>query len=305
MRIVKLKDETKLNNSIVVLGNFDGLHRGHMSLLEKAKELKEEQGGSIVFFTFYPHPLEVITGLMSSDLVFSRDEKIFMAESLGADIYFECGFDKETAATPPSDFVSDILVYKLGAKAIVVGEDFRFAYKRMGNVELLEALKDKYNYSLYPLKKLEIDGEIVSSTLLRQCLRDLDFAKFRKLTGRDYFILGEVLHGKAIGRTLGYPTANQRIDDRKLALEKGVYASRTHIGDRTYDSISFVGNSLGNKARGQFETFIFDFSDDIYGEIIRVDLLDFIRESKKVDSLDHLKEMIDNDIKEVKSRTYK
>ncbi len=304
MRIVKLKDDIQINNSIVVLGNFDGLHRGHLSLVEKARELREEQGGNIVFFTFYPHPLEIITGKMSEDLVFSRDEKIFIAESMGFDVYFECSFDEETARTSPVDFVKNILVGKLGAKAIVVGEDFRFAYKRMGNVDLLKSLKDEYGYSVYPLKKMEIDGEIVSSTLLRDCLRNLDFDKFRKLAGRDYFILGEVLHGKAIGRTLGYPTANQRIDDRKLALKKGVYATRTHIGDRVYDSISFVGNSLGNKARGQFETFIFDFSDDIYGEIIRVDLLDFIRASKKVNSLDHLKEMIDNDIKEVKRRKH-
>ncbi len=300
MQIIKLNEDKKLNNSVVVLGNFDGIHKGHQELIKKAREIKDKKGGNIVFFTFYPHPLEIITGKKSSQLIFSRAEKIATAEELGVDIYFEYSFNDFSSKISADEFIKDILVGKLGAKAIVIGEDFRFAYKREGSARLLSSLKNDYGYEVYAMKKLEKDGEIISSTLLRECIFKLDFARFRDLAGRNYFILGEVLHGKAIGRTLGYPTANLKIDERKLELKKGVYATRTIIGDRAYDSISFVGNSLGDKARGQFETYIFDFADDIYGDIIKVEILAFIRGQKEVKSLEHLKEMIEDDIKKVK-----
>ncbi len=302
MDIISLNDDKKINNTIVILGNFDGIHRGHQSLIDKANELKatSESALKVVFFTFYPYPLEIITGKKVENLIISRDEKIYLAESLGLDIYFECDFDKDTLRLSPDEFIDNILIDKLGVKHIVVGDDFRFGYKRSGDVDYLSKRADKCGYKVHKMDRIRSKGDIISSTLLRKCIEDLDFKRFRELAGRDYFILGEVLHGKAIGRTLGYPTCNQRIDDSKLPLKKGVYASRTQVAGKLYDSISFVGNSLGNKARGQFETFIFDFDEMIYGEQIRVDIVAFVREQIKMNSLDELKETIENDIKVVK-----
>ncbi len=300
MYLSNLEDKTKLKNSILILGNFDGLHKGHKKLLEKAREIKKEKGGNIVLFTFFPHPLEFIKGEKVKNLIFDRREKIYIARKNDLDVYFEYSSTEHNLHMDAQDFVKEIIADKLSAKAVVVGEDFHFAHNRSGNVEVLEKLSEKYGYELEVIKQLEIDGEIVSSTLLRKCILANDFDKFKKLCGRNYFIMGEVVHGKAIGRTLGYPTANISVDERKLPLTKGVYASRTWVGDEVFDSISFVGNSLGDKSRVQFETFIFDFNEMIYGEVIKVEIVNFIRGQKQIHSTKELKEIIRDDIDKAK-----
>ncbi len=293
-------ETVELKNSIVILGNFDGMHKGHMKLIEKAKQLKNSDDENIVLFTFYPYPLEVIRNEKSTSLIFSNDEKLYVCDSIGVDYYFECIFDDATMHMKPKKFIETFLVGKLGAKHIVVGDDFRFAYRRSGDTSILNQFGVYFGYEVHIVEKLKIDDEIVSSTLLRQCITNAEFAKFKKLTGRDYFILGEVVHGRAIGRTLGYPTANINVNERKLSLAKGVYATKTHIDGKTYDSISFVGNSLGYEDFIRFETYIFDFSEMIYGQVIKVDIVQFIRGQKSITSLEELKTLIEEDICKVK-----
>ncbi len=300
MYLSNLEDKTQFNNSVVILGNFDGLHKGHEKLIKKAFEIKNKKGGKVVLFTFYPHPLELIKGEKVKNLIFDRNEKFHIASSYDIDVLFEYASTKQNLKMEAEEFVKRVLVDKLDVGVVVVGEDFRFARNRSGNVEILRDLSSKYGYDVEIIDQLEIDGEVVSSTLLRDCVLANDFFKFKKFSGREYFIMGEVVHGKAIGRTLGYPTANISVDERKLPLNKGVYASRTYVDDRVYDSVSFVGNSLGDKSKVQFETFIFDFNEMIYGKEIKVEMVDFIRGQKEIHSTIELKEIIKDDIDKAK-----
>lgn len=272
----------------VTIGKFDGFHLGHKLLLDKIKTYAEEKNVKAICYKLD----------FGGAAILSPEEQEKLAAEAGIDEFIRVPFTPEFASSSPEDFVKNILVGELGAEYIVVGTDFCFGKNREGNVELLKSLSDKYGFKVEAVEKLKLDGEVVSSTGIRALLDAGNVAEAEKRLGRSYGFTGKVGSGKHLGRSLGFPTVNIIPGEGKLLPKFGVYASRTIVGDSTYGSITNVGirPSVDDGDTANVETFIYDFSDDIYGEDIRVELLKFIRTEKKFESLDALKEQISADI---------
>ena len=209
-------------------------------------------------------------------------------------------FTKEFAAQTPEEFVRNVLVEKAGAKKIVVGKDFRFGKKRSGDVNLLKELAPKYGYELIVIEKLQMRHKDVSSTRIRAHLEKGEMEEAKQLLGRPYAVIGEVVHGKALGRTIQIPTANQIADKNKLMPPNGVYISRIFIyGEKDfYYGITNVGvkPTVEEHAAKDVETNIVDFNRDIYGKVIRVELLHYRRPEMQFDSLDDLRKQMEKDV---------
>ena len=276
----------------VTIGKFDGFHLGHKLLLDKIRTYAEERNVKSICYKLD----------FGGAAILSPEEQEKLAAEAGIDEFIRVPFTPEFASSSPEDFVKNILIGELGAEHIVVGTDFCFGKNREGNVELLKSLSDKYGFTVDAVEKLKLDGEVVSSTGIRALLEEGDAAGAEKRLGRSYGFSGKVGSGKHLGRSLGFPTVNIVPGESKLLPKFGVYASRTIVEGKIYGSITNVGirPSVDDGDTANVETFIYDFSDDIYGEDIRVELLKFIRAERKFESLDALKEQISLDIETAK-----
>ncbi len=290
MKFITDINSLHLENTVVVLGNFDGIHKGHLTLLERAKEIAKKRELKTVFFTFYPHPTHVLAPV-EVKLIYTDREKQHVAEDMGMDFYVRFPFTKETASIEAEDFIHTILYQHLGAKAIVVGEDYSFGKSRKGNVETLKSFEERYDYQLHALTKLEENGEIISSTWLRKTILAADFPLVTKLMGRPYFISGQVVHGAELGRKIGFPTANIKPDKHKQLPKHGVYISTVDVHGKTYYGLTNVGTKPTidiNYKEVLVETYIYDFDEMIYGEEIIVKFHKYLRSEDVFKTLDEL-----------------
>lgn len=296
MEYIKGKTDFKLHNSAVSLGKFDGLHKGHQLLLDRILEW-EESGFSSVMFTFMYHPENLFSD-KEIQLIYTEEEKRYLLEQRGLDVLVSYPFTQETAAMEPEDFIREVLIGTLDAKKIAVGEDYCFGYKRRGNVEMLRKMSKVYGYELEVFHKLELDGQVVSSTCIRNEIAEGNMEHAAKLLGRPYSILGEVKHGRKIGRTIGFPTTNLIPPEYKILPPNGVYVSETRIDGREYPGITNVGNNptVGVTPERRVETFLFDFDEDLYGKTIEVFLYAKERDEYHFHSLEELKEQIEKDM---------
>lgn len=287
---------------VVVFGNFDGVHKGHQLLIAKALAKGKELGIKTALFTFRPHPTFVVMGKDEKDIIFSQQEKQKVVEDLGIDYYIEYPFTMKIASMAAEDFVETVIYNQLHAQCVIVGEDFRFGRKRSGDVALLSELSRQYGYEVMAMKKLCDHERCVSSTWLREVVKKGDMEMYRELTGRYFSVMGIVEHGRAIGRTIGFPTANVMTHKSKILPPNGVYASYAKIDGEVYKSITNVGRKP-DSLEGEMlvETYILDFEQMIYDETIEVDLLHFLRGEKVLESLDHLKDLIHNDLESLKA----
>lgn len=293
-------DAFSLHNTAVALGKFEGLHLGHQLLLKEIMHQKENNLHSVVF-TFDTPPRMLFDGKLRQQ-IYSGRERYRILKNYGIDIMIEHPFTKDFAALEPEEFIRDVLVKKTGAKVIVVGKDFRFGKKRSGGILELLKYSDKYGYRLIALDKLQMDDEDVSSSRIKEHILNGNMEEARRLLGRPYYIESEVIHGKALGRTIQIPTANQVVEEKKLTPPNGVYVSRIVINDNSYYGITNIGvrPTVESGAQKGIETHIFDFSDDIYDERIRVELLHYCRPEKKFDNIDELVSQMQSDIKYAK-----
>ncbi|MGN0395345.1 MAG: bifunctional riboflavin kinase/FAD synthetase [Coprococcus sp.] len=291
----------------VALGKFDGIHGGHMLLLNQLNELSE-QGFTSVVFTF-DYKKNHVFDVENMKNIYTSEEKAKVIEETGIDILLEYPFDDEFACRKPEHFVNDILVNMLHAAYIVVGEDFHFGKNRSGDVELLKQLAGKYGYRVIAIpKKISENNVIVSSTLIREQIAAGAMESVIELMGRPYSITGQVVMGKQLGRTIGIPTANILPVKGKIYPPAGVYASRIRIMDdisnvfcdsfRLYSGITNIGDNPTVNEDGNItiETNIFDFDDDIYGKKIKVELISYIRPEIKFDGINQLKEQMNKDM---------
>lgn len=298
--MIYIKDpDFKLENTAVALGKFEGLHRGHQLLFEEIKRQKKN-GLSSVVFTFDMPPRSALSGDSSYQQIYTKEERRLLLEEMDIDILVEHPFTKEFASQTPEEFVRNVLVGKAGAKKVVVGKDFRFGKKRSGNVEILRELASVYDYELIVVDKLQMGHKDVSSTRIRAHLEKGEMEEAEMLLGRPYAVLGSVVHGKALGRTIQIPTANQIADNNKLLPPNGVYISRVFIrGEKGYHyGITNVGVKPTVETGNQkdVETNIVDFDRDIYGKIIKVELLHYRRPEMHFDSLDELRMQMEKDV---------
>lgn len=277
----------KLNNTAICIGKFDGLHSGHRMLLDS---IQESSDLTKVLFTFH---------FSDSGHIYSSEEKRYLAEKLGIEVYIDCPFDEELSHMKPQTFLEEILIRQCGAKVISVGEDFRFGYKRQGDVAFLMKNSSVYGYELKVFPKKKMFDEPVSSTKIREELEKGSIEMVNQLLGDPYFIYGEVCRGNQIGRTIQMPTVNQLPEQEKLLPTYGVYASRIHTQYGEYIGVTNVGvkPTIPGENRVGVETYIMDFDREIYGEMICVELFAFLRGEQKFSGLDTLKIQLEEDKK--------
>ncbi len=296
MQIVKDINKLAVNRECAIaIGKFDGIHIGHQALLKKIIQKKEE-GMEAVVFTFSPSPEEFFKGriLPAIDTIEEKRENF---RKMGVDILIEYPLTKESASISPEDFMQEILYNCLHAGYVVSGKDLSFGNKGLGNAKMLTAFAQKHNFVYEMIDKICLDGMEVSSTAVRSSITDGNMELVLQMLGREYQIGGEVVHGKALGRTIQVPTINVVPDKQKLLPKRGVYATLTKLDDRYLPGITNIGckPTVSNTMELGAETHLFDFDEDVYGKHVVTSLLHFIRPEIQFDSLDALVKQLEQD----------
>ena len=281
------------SKTAVALGLFDGVHLGHQQVIKAAAEFKKK-GLSAGVFTFKTNTVTSKGGKI--DAILSDRLKAEKFCELGAEFVFSPEFGK-CKELSPEDFVKEILVKKLNAGAVVCGYDFRFGKGAQGDCKALKDFGKKYGFETVVVEPMRCEGEIVSSTFIRELVREGKIAKANKLMGGRFPMELEVVHGQAVGRTWNFPTINQIIPENQVKPKFGVYCSRVLMDGRWYDGVTNIGikPTVEVKTGPLAETFIMGYEGDLYGRILRLELFEFIRAEKKFASLEELKaEIADN-----------
>lgn len=298
MKIIDSLDNLHIEErTAVAIGKFDGVHLGHRALIQELMGAKKEKGLATVVFTFSPSPAEFF-GFSDNKQIMTMEEKRYLLEGLGIDYLIEFPFNKDTAGIEPDVFVTDILVGKIRSAFIVAGDDLSFGKKGLGNIKTLEQYKDTYGYEVKEIGKICLGGQVISSTEIRRLISINDIDRAGKMLGVPYFIRGKIISGNRIGRTIGFPTINVSIDEKKVLPRFGVYFSQVEIEGSTYYGISNIGvkpTIAGNNAVA-IETYIYNFNQDVYGKDAVVSLVHFRRKEQKFDGIDALKNQLDSDI---------
>ncbi len=284
--------------TIITIGNFDGVHRGHLDLMKKLVELKTTKynGLKTVAFTFNPHPKNFIE---NSDfkLIFDSNERKSVFSEIDIDILVEYPFDNETKALSPKDFIEKVLIDKLNLKALVVGKDNTFGKNKEGTPEFLKEFLAPFGIEVIVAEDVLYMGEKLGSSRIREVLSYGDMEQVNDLLGKPYFIIGEVVHGKELGKQIGFPTMNIIPPKNKLLPPRGVYISKVTIDGVLYNAVTNIG--VNPTVSGEIlvvESHILDFDADIYGKIVKTEILKAVRSEKKFGSVEELKEQIDKDV---------
>lgn len=290
--------EIPFENAVVTIGNFDGVHKGHHSLMDAVIKKAGEIGGTAIVMTFEPHPLKVLRNGSSPPLITLYEQKKERIEASGIDVLICINFTEEFAALDPEYFLEKILVEKIGMKAIVAGRDYAFGKNRKGNIDFLKAMGGKLGYQVVLPDWIEClqEGDRISSTRIRETILSGDVGRAASMLGRYYQIRGEVVRGRNRGgKLLGFPTANILFQD-ELCPKYGVYAVTAEIDGKRFDGVANMGVSptFGDDMFTA-EVHLFDFSSDIYGKKIKVDFIARLREEKKFSGLDELSAQIKKD----------
>ena len=300
MEYVSAINELSYKNSCVTMGKFDGMHRGHQLLFSELYK-SEAKGLLSVVLTFDTPPADLFSGKVSSQ-IYTEEEKRYFLEKKGMDVMVCFPFTKETAAIEPEDFIRDILVKKLGAKKLVVGADFGFGKGRRGNVELLSSLKEKYGYELIVVPKLKDGDDIISSTLIREKLKEGNIEYANRLLGMPYRIRGVVEHGMQLGRKIGMPTLNVIPHSKKLLPPNGVYVTITYVDNIPYYGVTNIGCKPTVTSNGErmAESHLFNFDREIYGALVETEFFTYERPECKFASVAELSERMYKDMEYAK-----
>ncbi len=287
---------TQLNSTVVTIGNFDGIHAGHQRLLDELLNQATQRKASSLVLSFDPYPKEFFLGKRVPRLMSWREKFLFLQEQ-GIDYFVTVHFDKKFAQLTAEAFITEILVKKLQAKKIIVGDDFHFGAGRKGNYQLLRDLASRCDFEVMQLPMYEYLGERVSSSRIRHTLQAGNMALAKELLGHPYFLRGTVIHGNKLGRRLGFPTANIDLHRRLVPLS-GVYVVRvTDIDAGVYGGVANVGTRPAVQGTcSLLEVFIFDFNREIYGQTIKVEFLHKLRDEENFENLELLKEKIQQDV---------
>lgn len=291
---------------VIALGFFDGVHVGHGALLRTAKKQAEALGCTAAALTFEPHPNVLIFGEKTPLINTLQERKQLMTELYGMDEMLVLPFDRAFMEMDWADFVRDVLVEKLHAVSVVCGFDYTFGHRGLGNAEKLRQLCRELGLGCHVVDKVELLGDEVSSSRIRRLLEAGQLEEANALLGHRHFVSGEVIHGKALGRVLGFPTANVRLAEDLLIPARGVYATRVILPDGSvYKAVTNVGSrpTVGQSTIITMESYLLDFTGDLYGKTIQVELVKFLRPEQKFDSLEQLQEAVLKDIENVKNDT--
>lgn len=284
------------NNTYVALGSFDGLHMGHMKLIDKTIKLAKKNNAKSMVFTFKNHPRMVINKELAPRIIMDNPSKIRILQSAGLDIVNMASFDKDFMKITPEEFISN-LVEHYNVKGIVVGFNYRFGYKNLGDSSLLKKMSRKYNYLLQIVDPVKLKGQVVSSSIIRNVISEEgDMKKARKMLTRPFMVGGNIIRGKQLGRKLGFPTVNLNYDKRFILPRGGVYYTIVYYKNKPYKGITNVGyNPTVEDNRLSVETNILNFHENIYNQYVNIFFIDRIRDEKKFDSLDELADQLRKD----------
>ncbi|MDB4921019.1 bifunctional riboflavin kinase/FAD synthetase [Mucilaginibacter sp.] len=299
MKIYHNIDEfTRLNNAVVTIGTFDGVHTGHRKIISGLKNLAVETGGETVLLTFFPHPRMILHPEDESiKMINTINEKAEMLEELGIDHLIITPFSRDFSNQTAEEYIRDVLVNKIGTKKIVIGYDHRFGKDRQGGLEDLLRLGPVYGFEVVEIPEQDIYEVAISSTRVREALLNGAIELANTFLSYPFFITGTVIHGDQLGRTIGYPTANIVIEEKyKLIPLDGIFAVKVKTGDMVYKGMAYIGSRpTVNGHTRNIEVNIFDFDKEIYNQQVRMEFYNFVRDDMKFDSLDALKEQIRKD----------
>lgn len=295
--------DVEQSETSVALGTFDGLHIGHIEVLNRMKHIAEEKDLKTFVYTFSNHPKEFLSPDQVPPKIMDIEEKVQIFTRIDLDYLALIRFDEDQNTYEPEAFIKQVLIDKLNMKHLTVGYDYRFGNKAKGDINLLLALSEKYGYSCDIIQPIMRNDIRVSSSLIRDLLKEGRIEEANYYLGRKHFIKGTVVRGKGVGHTLGFPTANLRIKDNISTIKPGVYITETVWKGKTYPSATNVGfNPTFDQTGIHLETYIIGINQAMYDEVIEVHFLKRLRDEKKFESLADLVEEMNGDLE--KTRQY-
>tara|TARA_B100000427_G_scaffold121951_1_gene101533 strand:+ start:480 stop:1397 length:918 start_codon:yes stop_codon:yes gene_type:complete len=298
MILIQNIDKNIEPGGIFALGNFDGIHLGHKEIIENVKKLAKENKSYSGVIVFEPHPRKFFMKDKNNFYLSDIKTKKYLLENLGLDSCIVLEFNEKLAKQNPEEFVEEIIFKKIKPSHLIVGYDFRFGNKRSGNSDDLLRLCSKYNISVSIVDKQLKDGTVLSSSIVRDLIQEGDFKKAELLLGHKWLIKGKVIEGDKRGREIGFPTANLNVDEI-IQLKFGVYAVEVIFDAKSYKGVSNYGiRPTFDGENILLETHLLDFSSDLYGKDIIVSFVQFLREERKFEGINSLKDQIKKDSEE-------
>ena len=299
MKIYHNIDEFKrLNNAVVTIGTFDGVHVGHQKIISGIKELAKSSDGETVLLTFFPHPRMILHPEDESiKMINTINEKAELLEQAGIDHLIITPFSRDFSNQSAEEYIRDVLVNQIGTKKIVIGYDHRFGKDRQGGLEDLQRLGPVYGFDVVEIPEQDINDVAISSTRIRTALLNGEIELANTFLGYPFFITGTVIRGDQIGRQIGYPTANIVIQERyKLIPSDGIFAVKVIIADEIFKGMAYIGTRPTiNGLTRNIEVNIFDFDQDIYNQQIRMEFHNYVRGDVKFSALEGLKSQLAQD----------
>jgi len=293
-----IDDFQRLNYAVVTSGTFDGVHLGHQTILRRLKEIAEKNNGETVVITFWPHPRLILKPEEQSlKLLNTFEEKAELLKEQGIHHLLRIPFTKEFSQITSQEFISKILVEKIGTRKLVIGYDHRFGRNREGSFEQLKINGPTYGFEVEEIPRQDVDDVGVSSSKIRKALEEGDVETASHFLGRPYSISGAVIKGDKLGRVLGFPTANIDVDaHHKLIPAEGIYAVTVNYGTSEFKGMLYIGNRpTVDGINRSIEVNLFDFNKEIYGETLKINLISLLRADAKFDDLEALKQQLHKD----------
>lgn len=290
------------NPIVMAIGDFDGVHLGHQEVIRTAKRIADENDCLSAIMTFHPHPREVLGQKMYSRYLAPYVDKMERFAALDLDFAYTVHFDKSFARVTSEQFVEEMLI-KMNIHTVVVGFDFTFGYLGAGTVDSLIKLANG-RFAVEMIKPYHLNGEKVSSTVIREQLHFGFVDAAKEYLGRPYQLAGKVVHGEARGRSIGFPTANIEVTEPFVIPSNGVYLVKLHLDGKSYDGVMNIGvkPTFHVNASVTIEAHLFDFNQDIYNRIVQVELLSFLRPEQRFNSIDELINQIHADVEVAKAK---
>ena len=294
-----LEEITNIKETVVALGNFDGVHKGHQELIRRTVKSAKMAGLKSAVFTFTNHPKNVLAGRPVIKNILYLEDKAEIIKSLGVDYLFSLEFNEIIQHLSAEEFIEKLLIGSFKMREAYCGFNYHFGYKAEGGPEFLIKTGLRDGFGIHVLEPFKIDGNLVSSSFIRKLISEGRVGECKKYMGRNYSVGGEVVVGNKIGRTIGFPTSNLLIDDSMVTPAHGVYVTYCNYNGICYQGVTNVGikPTIGDNKKN-IETHIFNFSKELYGKEIRVEFLERIRPEIKFSSVTALAQQIEKDCKE-------
>ena len=297
MKIIKnLHDYSQKTPLALSIGMFDGVHHGHQTIIKNLNSAAQNKDLESAILTFWPHPRTVFNPNDDLKLLNTIEEKTYLLEKNKVQHLFLKEFDEEFRNLTGEEFVKQILIDKLNVKHLIIGHDHTFGKNRSGDFNLLKKMSSEYGFEIVQVEAVDFQDRHISSTQIRNALMNGEINTANEMLGYHYSVSGEVIHGKKLGRTIGYPTANISVNPLKFLPKKGAYIVDAFVKNQQFKGMLSIGNNPTVDGKSlSVEVYILDFDSDIYGEAISVNFREFLHEEIKFESLDQLIERLDED----------